>query len=166
MRCPWCGHEQDRVVDSRTTESGTAVRRRRQCLSCSRRFTTFERMEVVGLTVIKRDSAKEAFDRAKLIAGVAKAIKNRPFTEQQVANLADRVEEKLRRRGPAVTTQEVGLEVLGQLRRLDDVAYLRFASVYKDFQELTDFEREVGILLQKRDTAAAPKAGTRSRTRA
>ena len=166
MRCPWCGHEQDRVVDSRTTESGTAVRRRRQCLSCSRRFTTFERMEVVGLTVIKRDGAKEAFDRAKLIAGVAKAIKNRPVTEQQVANLADRVEEKLRRRGPAVTTQEVGLEVLGQLRRLDDVAYLRFASVYKDFQELTDFEREVGILLQKRDTAAAPKAGTRSRTRA
>ncbi|TMA55979.1 MAG: transcriptional repressor NrdR, partial [Deltaproteobacteria bacterium] len=122
MRCPWCGHEQDRVVDSRTTESGAAVRRRRQCLSCSRRFTTFERMEVVGLTVIKRDGAKEAFDRAKLIAGVAKAIKNRPFTEQQVANLADRVEEKLRRRGPAVTTQEVGLEVLGQLRRLDDVA--------------------------------------------
>ena len=109
---------------------------------------------------------KEAFDRAKLIAGVAKAIKNRPVTEQQVANLADRVEEKLRRRGPAVTTQEVGIEVLGQLRRLDDVAYLRFASVYKDFQELTDFEREVGILLQKRDTAAAPKAGTRSRTRA
>ena len=102
-------------------------------------------MEVVGLTVIKRDGAKEAFDRAKLIAGVAKAIKNRPVTEQQVANLADRVEEKLRRRGPAVTTQEVGLEVLGQLRRLDDVAYLRFASVYKDFQELTDFEREVGI---------------------
>ncbi|TMK81376.1 MAG: transcriptional repressor NrdR [Actinobacteria bacterium] len=166
MRCPWCGHEQDRVVDSRTTESGAAVRRRRQCLSCSRRFTTFERMEVVGLTVIKRDGAKEAFDRAKLIAGVAKAIKNRPVTEQQVANLADRVEEKLRRRGPAVTTQEVGIEVLGQLRRLDDVAYLRFASVYKDFQELTDFEREVGILLQKRDTAAAPKAGTRSRTRA
>ena len=166
MRCPWCGHEQDRVVDSRTTESGAAVRRRRQCLSCSRRFTTFERMEVVGLTVIKRDGAKEAFDRAKLIAGVAKAIKNRPVTEQQVAKLADRVEEKLRRRGPAVTTQEVGLEVLGQLRRLDDVAYLRFASVYKDFQELTDFEREVGILLQKRDTAAAPKAGTRSRTRA
>src|SRR5882762_437179 len=155
MRCPWCGHEQDRVVDSRTTESGAAVRRRRQCLSCSRRFTTFERMEVVGLTVIKRDGAKEAFDRAKLIAGVAKAIKNRPVTEQQVANLADRVEEKLRRRGPAVTTQEVGIDVLAQLRRLDDVAYLRFASVYKDFQELTDFEREVGILLQKRDTAAA-----------
>jgi len=122
-------------------------------------------MEVVGLTVIKRDGAKEVFDRAKLIAGVAKAIKNRPVTEQQVANLADRVEEKLRRRGPAVTTQEVGLEVLGQLRRLDDVAYLRFASVYRDFQELTDFEREVGILLQKRDTASGPKAGTRSRTR-
>src|SRR5262245_46275798 len=164
MRCPWCGHPQDRVVDSRTTEGGAAVRRRRQCLSCSRRFTTFERMDEVGLTVIKRDGAKEAFDRAKLVAGVEKAIKNRPVTEQQVANLADRVEEKLKRRGPAVTTQEVGLEVLGQLRRLDDVAYLRFASVYKDFQELTDFERELGILLQKRDAASVPRTRRRSRT--
>jgi len=123
-------------------------------------------MEEVGLTVIKRDGAKEPFDRAKLVAGVAKAIKNRPVTEQQVGNLADRVEEKLRRRGPAVTTQEVGLEVLGQLRRLDDVAYLRFASVYKDFQELTDFERELGILLQKRDAATSPKPRGRSRARA
>lgn len=160
MRCPWCGHPQDRVVDSRTAEGGAAVRRRRQCLSCSRRFTTFERMEQVGLTVIKRDGAKEPFDRAKLVAGVAKAIKNRPVSEQQVANLAERVEEKLRRRGPNVTTQEVGLEVLGQLRRLDDVAYLRFASVYKDFQELTDFERELGILLQKRD--AKPRGRSRA----
>src|SRR5262245_62989040 len=160
MRCPWCGHPQDRVVDSRTTEGGAAVRRRRQCLSCSRRFTTFERVEEVGLTVIKRDGAKEPFDRGKLVAGVAKAIKNRPVSEQQVANLADRVEEKLRRRGPSVTTQEVGLEVLGQLRRLDDVAYLRFASVYKDFQELTDFERELGILLQKRD--AKPRGRSRA----
>ncbi len=143
-----------------------AVRRRRQCLSCSRRFTTFERMEEVGLTVIKRDGAKEPFDRAKLVAGVAKAIKNRPVSESQVANLADRVEEKLRRRGPTVTTQEVGLEVLGQLRRLDDVAYLRFASVYKDFQELTDFERELGILLQKRDGTPGPKPRGRSAARA
>jgi transcriptional repressor NrdR len=151
MRCPWCGRDQDKVVDSRAAEGGAAIRRRRQCLGCGRRFTTFERMDEVGLTVVKRDGAKEPFDRDKLMAGVNKAIKNRPVSEDQVGVLADRVEEKLRKKGPAVTTQEVGLEVLALLRRLDDVAYMRFASVYKDFQELTDFEREVGILLQKRE---------------
>jgi transcriptional repressor NrdR len=119
-------------------------------------------MEEVSLSVIKRDGAKEPFDRAKLVGGVAKAIKNRPVSEEQVSNLADRVEEKLRRGGPAVTTQELGLEVLRQLRRLDDVAYMRFASVYKDFQELTDFERELGILLQKREPAAAKPSRARA----
>jgi transcriptional repressor NrdR len=123
-------------------------------MKCSRRFTTFERLEPIGLMVVKREGAKEPFERAKVIAGVRKAIKNRPVTDEQVAKLADRVEEKLRRKSPVVTTQEVGIEVLDLLRRLDDVAYMRFASVYKDFQELTDFERELGILLQKRE---APK---------
>ena len=163
MRCPWCGHPDDRVVDSRGAEDGAAVRRRRECLGCGRRFTTFERLEVVRLMVVKRDGTKEPFDRAKVMAGVAKAIKNRPVSEEQVANLAERVEERLRRKGPVVTTQEVGLEVLGHLRRLDDVAYLRFASVYKDFQEITDFERELGLLLQKRD-GVATRRGPRSRT--
>ena len=139
------------MVDSRSAESGAAIRRRRECLSCRRRFTTFERVEEAKLRVVKRDGAKEPFDRDKVIAGVTKAIKNRPVTTEQVVRLADRVEEKLRRKGPVVTTQEVGLEVLALLRRLDDVAYLRFASVYKDFQELTDFERELGLLLQKRE---------------
>ena len=155
MRCPWCGRPEDKVVDSRTAEAGTAIRRRRQCLSCGRRFTTFERAEAAALTVVKRDGAKEPFDREKVIGGVVKAIKNRPVTREQVANLVDRAEEKLRRRGPVVTTQEVGIEVLALLRRLDDVAYMRFASVYKDFQELTDFERELGLLLQKREPAAS-----------
>jgi transcriptional repressor NrdR len=164
MRCPWCGHQQDKVIDSRSAESGSAIRRRRECLKCSRRFTTFERLEPIGLTVVKRDGTKEPFERAKLIAGVRKAIKNRPVTDDQVANLADRVEEKLRRKGAMATTQEVGIEVLDLLRRLDDVAYLRFASVYKDFQELTDFERELGILLQKREAPrllAGPPGGSR-----
>jgi transcriptional repressor NrdR len=151
MQCPWCGHPDDKVVDSRAAESGLAIRRRRQCLRCGRRFTTFERVVEAGLSVVKRDGSRETFDRAKLISGVAKAIKNRPVTEEQVEDLAARTEEKLRRRGPMVTSQEVGIEVLGQLQSLDDVAYLRFASVYKDFQELTDFERELGILLQKRE---------------
>jgi transcriptional repressor NrdR len=158
MRCPWCGHPEDKVVDSRSADQGASIRRRRQCLHCGRRFTTFERVEEVGLSIVKRDGAKEPFDRAKVVAGVMKAIKNRPVSDEQVQQLAARVEEKLRRKGPVITTQEVGLEVLALLRRLDDVAYLRFASVYKDFQELTDFEREVGLLLQKREPA--PRTGS------
>jgi transcriptional repressor NrdR len=158
MRCPWCGHPDDKVVDSRSSEGGSAIRRRRECLRCGRRFTTFERAEEMALSVVKRGGSKEPFDRAKVASGVMKAIKNRPVTEKQVERLVDRVEEKLRRKGPLVTTQEVGLEVLTLLRRLDDVAYLRFASVYKDFQELTDFERELGLLLQKREAAARSRA--------
>jgi transcriptional repressor NrdR len=159
MRCPWCGAPESRVVDSRPAEDGGAVRRRRACEKCGRRFTTFERALGVALRVIKRDGTKDPYDREKVAAGVRKAIKNRPVTEEQVDELARRVEERLRRKGPEVTTQEVGIEVLGELRRLDEVAYLRFASVYKDFQELTDFEREVGLMLQKRQ----PKRAARRR---
>ena len=166
MRCPWCGHPEDKVIDSRTAEGGAAVRRRRQCLSCGRRFTTFERSEQAGLTVVKRDGSKEPFDKLKVITGVQKAIKNRPVDEQQVLALADRVEGKLLLKGPVVTTQEVGVEVLTLLRKLDEVAYMRFASVYKDFQEITDFERELGILLQKRDQAGRNRATAAQRRRA
>ncbi|HYZ10541.1 MAG TPA: transcriptional regulator NrdR [Actinomycetota bacterium] len=151
MRCPWCGAPDSRVVDSRPAEDGTAIRRRRQCASCGRRFTTFERGQSAFLRVIKRDGSKEPYDRQKLVDGVRKSIKNRPVTEEQVAALADRVEETLRRSGPEVTSQELGLQVLAELRALDEVAYLRFASVYKDFQEVTDFERELGLMLQKRE---------------
>jgi transcriptional repressor NrdR len=143
------------VVDSRPAEDGLAIRRRRECDSCGRRFTTFERSDAVALRVIKRDGSKEPYDRVKVISGVNKAIKNRPVTEEQVDRLAERVEQKLRRKGPEVTTQEVGIEILAQLRRLDDVAYVRFASVYKDFQEVSDFERELGLLLQKREPKRA-----------
>ncbi len=130
-----------------------AIRRRRECRSCRRRFTTFERIEEVGLLVIKRDGSKDPFDREKVVAGIRKAIVNRPITEEQVDHTADRVGERLRRKGPEVTSQQVGLEVLSHLAKLDQVAYIRFASVYKDFQQLTDFERELGVLLQKREPA-------------
>ncbi|MDP9342964.1 MAG: transcriptional regulator NrdR [Actinomycetota bacterium] len=153
MRCPWCGRDEDRVVDSRSAERGTAIRRRRECRSCGRRYSTFERIEEVGLTVIKRDGSKEPYERDKLVGGILQAIKNRPVTEDQVLDLAGRVEQRLRRKGPQVTTQEIGLEVLTQLRKLDQVASMRFASVYKDFQQLTDFERELGLMLQKREPA-------------
>lgn len=140
-------------MDSRSADQGEAIRRRRECLSCGRRFTTFERIEDVGLVVVKRDGTREPYERAKLLAGIRKAIVNRPITEHQVARLVDRVEERLRRRGPEVTSQQVGLEVLSHLVRLDQVAYMRFASVYKDFQGITDFERELGVLLQKKEPA-------------
>jgi transcriptional repressor NrdR len=166
MRCPWCGNTEDRVVDSRTAQHGSAIRRRRECLRCGRRFTTFERVEQAGLSVVKRDGSKEPFDRDKIVAGLMKAAKNRPVGEDKVLRLAERVEAKLRPRGPVVTAQEVGIEVLTQLRKLDDVAYMRFASVYKDFQELTDFERELGMLLQKREPGAGRTGSSKTRSRA
>jgi transcriptional repressor NrdR len=163
MRCPWCGHPDDKVVDSRASDAGASIRRRRECLRCGRRFTTFERAQEIALSVVKRGGSKEPFDRAKVASGLMKAIKNRPVSAEQVEQLVERVEEKLRRKGPLVTSQEVGVEVLAGLKRLDDVAYLRFASVYKDFQELTDFERELGLLLQKREPEAAGRQPRRSR---
>jgi transcriptional repressor NrdR len=150
MRCRWCGNAETRVVDSRPADEGAAIRRRRECERCGKRFTTFERAEPSGLTVVKVDGRKEPYDRAKVAGGVMKAIKNRPVTAEQVETLVSEVEERLQHRGPVVTTQEVGVEVLGRLRELDEIAYMRFASVYKDFKELTDFERELGILLPKR----------------
>ncbi|HEY7667991.1 MAG TPA: transcriptional regulator NrdR [Actinomycetota bacterium] len=149
MRCPWCGADDDRVVDSRPADGGSATRRRRECDACGRRFTTFERVEGVGLVVIKRDGEMQPFDREKVAAGIAKAIKNRPVTDAQVAQVVDRVEERLRKKGPEVTSQQVGMEVLASLAKLDQVAYMRFASVYKDFQEITDFERELGDLQER-----------------
>jgi len=152
MRCPWCGKENDRVVDSRTSDRGSAIRRRRECLSCKRRFTTFERVEDLGLTVVKRDGTKEPYDREKVVAGISKALTNRPVTSAQVQNVASRIEGRLRRKGPVVTSDDVGIEVLAMLAKLDQVGYLRFASVYKDFQQAADFERELGTL-QKREPA-------------
>ena len=149
MRCPWCHATDDKVVDSRPADGGVAIRRRRECLTCERRYTTFERVEGVGLVVVKRDGVKDPFDREKLAGGIEKAIKNRPVSAEQVDRIVDRVEERLRRKGPEVTSQQVGIEVLSQLRKLDEVAYIRFASVYKDFQEITDFEKELGTLLKR-----------------
>jgi transcriptional repressor NrdR len=153
MRCPWCGHDQGRVVDSRAAEGGEAIRRRRECRSCGRRYTTFERVEALGLMVVKRDGTKEPWDRDKVLAGMLKALANRPVEEGRVQALVARIEARLRRKGPGVTSQQVGLEVLQGLQKLDQIGYLRFASVYKDFQEVGDFERELGLLLPKKEPA-------------
>jgi transcriptional repressor NrdR len=152
VRCPWCAHEDDKVIDSRPADRGSAIRRRRECLACGRRYTTFERIEDVGLSILKRDGSREPYERAKVVSGIRKAIVNRPVTEEQVAVAADRIETRMRRKGPDVTSQQVGLEVLAELRKLDQVAYMRFASVYKDFQGITDFERELGQLLRKTES--------------
>ena len=134
------------MVDSRLADEGSAIRRRRECLNCGRRFTTFERVEEQPMWVVKRSGQREPFDRAKVVAGVRSASKNRPVTDDQLAELAQQVEEALRVQTTEPTSQQVGLAVLERLKALDDVAYLRFASVYKGFEDLGDFEREVGLL--------------------
>ena len=156
MFCPYCGNEEDKVVDSRIAEEGRAIRRRRECLECGRRYTTFERAEEVPLLVAKRNGVEEPFDIEKVVSGIRMAVKNRPVSEAEVTELAEDVEEAMRAdsRRP-IPSSEIGREVLERLRGLDDVAYLRFASVYKDFQELDDFEREMGVLLKR-----SPPKGT------
>jgi len=146
VRCPWCQSLDDKVVDSRLAEDGAAIRRRRECLSCNRRYTTYERLEEAPLWVLKRGGEREPFDRAKLVAGVRAATKNRPVTEEQLEELAVQVEEALRGEGVELTSEQIGRAVLERLRVLDEVAYLRFASVYKGFEDVGDFEREVGLL--------------------
>lgn len=150
MRCPWCGHTEDRVVDSRPADRDEAIRRRRECRSCGRRYTTYERVEELGLMVVKRDGTREPWDRGKMVAGIEKALTNRPVSEEQVDAMVGRIEARLRRKGPEVSSQQVGVEVLQNLQKLDQVAYVRFASVYKDFQEVGDFQRELGLLLPKK----------------
>lgn len=141
-------------MDSRPAERNEAIRRRRECLSCGRRFTTYERVEQVAFSVLKRDGTMEPFDRDKMAAGIRKALVNRPVGEDQLASLLSKIEARLRRKGPEITSQQIGLEILSSLQKLDQVAYLRFASVYKDFQQASDFEREMGILLQKKESRA------------
>ena len=149
----------DKVIDSRMADSGAATRRRRECLACGRRYTTFERVEEPAIVVVKRSGNRESFERAKILDGIRRAAKNRPISEDDIAALAMAVEDEVREVGPEVRSEVVGKAVLDRLRALDPVAYLRFASVYKGFEDLTDFEREVG-LLQKTTTpkGAAPPA--------
>ena len=145
VRCPACSALDDKVVDSRTAEDGAAIRRRRECLLCGWRYTTFERVEETALIVVKRSGHREPFDRAKIVAGLRPAAKNRPVQPEQLEALAAAVEEELRLEGQ-VTSQQIGLAVLERLRFVDDVAYLRFASVYKGFEDVGDFTRELHLL--------------------
>jgi transcriptional repressor NrdR len=149
MRCPYCRHADSRVVDSREADDGQLIRRRRACPECGKRFTTVE--EAV-LAVVKRSGVTEPFSRTKIISGVRKACQGRPVDEDAIAVLAQKVEETIRARGAAeIPSHDVGLAILGPLRELDEVAYLRFASVYRAFESLSDFEREIATLRAGRD---------------
>jgi transcriptional repressor NrdR len=149
VRCPVCASVDDKVVDSRMADEGAAIRRRRECLGCGRRFTTFERIEEVPLAVLKRSGEREPFDRAKVVAGMRAATKNRPVDDARLEAMAAEVEEAVRMEGTEVSTQRIGVAVLEQLRVVDEVAYLRYASVYKGFEDADDFQREVGLLTKE-----------------
>jgi transcriptional repressor NrdR len=149
MNCPFCRNTDSRVVDSRSADDGAAIRRRRQCPECGRRFST---LETASLTVVKRSGASEPFSRTKIMSGVRKACQGRPVGEDDLALLAQRVEEQVRATGCAeIDAHEVGLSILGPLRELDEVAYLRFASVYQAFDSLEDFEAAITVLRAERE---------------
>lgn len=145
MRCPLCATEDTRVIDSRPAEDGRAIRRRRECLACGERFTTFER-SIVGATVVKRSGLRESFDREKVRRGLESALADRPVPAGAIDDIVRRIETSARGGSGVVTSDELGRAVLAELRDLDEVAYLRFASVYKEFQGAQDFEREVAAL--------------------
>ncbi|MFT3887035.1 MAG: transcriptional regulator NrdR [Arachnia sp.] len=144
MHCPFCRYGDTKVSDSRATEDGLAIRRRRLCPACERKFTTVEQ---IILTVVKRSGVVEAFSREKVIRGVSKACKGRPVTQAQLASLAQRVEDSLRASGQAeIPAEQIGVAILGPLEELDAVAYLRFASVYKNYESIDDFQREIDAI--------------------
>lgn len=151
MRCPKCGHADDKVIDSRASRDARTIRRRRECLGCHHRFTTYEQVERETLRVIKRDGRYEAFDRHKLLAGIQKACEKRPISSEQIEQVADEIlaelEDKYDREIPSTA---LGERVMARLRKLDEVAYVRFASVYRQFRDLNEFVSEIQRLIGKR----------------
>ena len=149
MKCPFCDSEDDKVVDSRAAQDGRSVRRRRECLACSKRYTTYEYVEKVSLTVVKNDGKREDFDRQKLFKGIALACNKRPISEEQINDLVTQIEEELQNssRGTEVTSKKIGELVMDRLKSLDEVAYVRFASVYRKFKDKNEFLEELKGLL-------------------
>ncbi|MDR2578212.1 MAG: transcriptional regulator NrdR [Chitinispirillales bacterium] len=144
MRCPFCSHEEDRVVDSRTSKEGGAVRRRRECLDCGRRFTTYEYIENISLTIIKNDQRREAYDRQKLTQGITSACKKRPISLKKIESIVDKIENLIEKTSKnEVPSSEIGRMVMTELYGLDEVAYIRFASVYRKFKDVSEFISEV-----------------------
>ena len=152
MKCPFCGHLGDKVVDSRESKEGEAIRRRRECLSCGRRFTSYERIDEIAYMVIKKGGTRERFDRQKLVAGLLKACEKRPVSMAAIEGVADRVEALLQERpDKEMSTDDIGGLVMDDLRRLDKVAYVRFASVYRHFRDIGEFMSELKDLLNAKE---------------
>lgn len=152
MKCPFCGFNEDKVIDSRSSNEDRSVRRRRECIKCKRRYTTYEYIEEIPLMVIKKDGRREAFDRNKIISGILKACEKRPVSMEKVEAIVDRVEKELQKSGDKeVKAQEVGESVMEHLHKLDEVAYVRFASVYRQFKDINHFMKELKDLLSKKE---------------
>ena len=151
MTCPFCGANEDKVIDSREAAEGAAVRRRRECLKCQRRYTTYERLEESPFLVIKRDGRREPFDRKKILSGVLKACEKRPIPMEQMEAIVDEVEREISRQfEKEVSSVDIGQKVMQRLAELDDVAYVRFASVYRSFKDINQFMKELRDLLNKK----------------
>jgi transcriptional repressor NrdR len=152
MKCPFCGDPDSKVIDSRSADNGHVIRRRRECKNCKRRFTTFERFEQFPVTVVKRNGDKEPYRREKILVGLRKAFEKRPVTSQQIEDVTSEIEAELRAEGKKeIPASLIGMAVLKKLKEMDEVAYLRFASVYKDFKDITEFQSELGQLLEKKE---------------
>ena len=152
MRCPFCGYQEDKVVDSRTAQDGRAVRRRRECLDCGRRYTTYEYVENLSLSVVKRNQARELYDRSKLRKGIELATNKRPISIKQIDDLVIEVENEILDLGKdEVSSETVGMLVMKKLKDIDEVAYVRFASVYRKFQDKSEFYKELKKLIDERD---------------
>ncbi len=152
MRCPYCGHGEDRVVDSREVREGREVRRRRECLVCQRRFTTYERLEAVPSLVVKRDGRREPFEREKLLSGLLKACQKRPVARRDLERIVEEVESEMARREEReMPAEAIGSIVIDRLRELDQVAYVRFASVYRRFEDVDQFMQELKALRERRE---------------
>jgi len=152
MKCPFCAHIQDKVVDSRESKEGEAIRRRRQCLKCKRRFTSYERIDEIPYMVVKKDGRRERFDRQKVLAGILKACEKRPVSMTQLEGIADKAETMVQDSSEReVSTVTLGAMIMSELRNLDKVAYVRFASVYLDFKDVQEFMSELKDLLKGRE---------------
>ncbi|MDP8292480.1 MAG: transcriptional regulator NrdR [Candidatus Orphnella occulta] len=150
MRCPYCGYKEDKVVDSRASSENDSIRRRRECLKCQRRFTTYEHIEDMALMVVKKDGQRQAFDRNKLISGILKSCEKRPVSANKIERLVDDVERTLQRKHEKeVQSSQIGGMVMKKLHGLDEVAYVRFASVYREFKDVTEFMKELKYVLAK-----------------
>lgn len=149
MKCPYCGFLESKVIDSRSTEDGSAIRRRRECLECARRYTTYEKVETMPILVVKKDNSREPFDKSKIISGLVRATQKRPVSREQMEVIADDIERTIANRMvPEVSSVELGNMVLERLKDVDEVAYVRFASVYRQFEDINSFFEEVRNLMK------------------